>query len=164
MAWTDEQKKRVAVYLLDGMSSGQIAYRLDVSRNAVVSIVNRTPELKKIGFARAVGGDRAISRLMDKPRPKRERKPKLVIVPKPEPEPMPEPAPVIEIDTRAVPMWELDRNQCKWAVNDAEPGETHLFCGHDTDPGKPYCSCHSKLAYGPGTLSERMAVPRNQAA
>jgi hypothetical protein len=44
------------------------------------------------------------------------------------------------------PLALLERYQCRWAVNDAGPGETHLFCGL---PAKAsYCEHHTLRAYG----------------
>lgn len=40
----------------------------------------------------------------------------------------------------ARPLMLLQRNQCKWPVNDAERGQEHLFCGMASEG--PYCEQH----------------------
>lgn len=59
----------------------------------------------------------------------------------------PEPVPVPR------PLAELDRDACRWPVNNADVSEVHLFCGLRTSTAKPYCTRHCRLAYrtAPGT-------------
>lgn len=47
------------------------------------------------------------------------------------------------------PITDLGHNQCRWSVNDAQPGQTHLFCGDKTVPGKSYCVLHQELSVLP---------------
>lgn len=54
--------------------------------------------------------------------------------------------------TRAVPLAELGRGECRFAVNDAAVGEPHLFCGASAQPGLPYCRHHARRAYGDSAL------------
>jgi len=65
---------------------------------------------------------------------------------------IPEPSPL------RLPMAELDKNQCRWPVNDATIYERHLFCGTSTGVGEPYCPYHMNRSIGEGTKSEREAV------
>ena len=51
--WTEEQRREVATMLLAGFSAGQIAMKVGRSRCAVISLVNRWPDLKASGFARS---------------------------------------------------------------------------------------------------------------
>ena len=53
MTWTPELKDQVADMLHEGLSASQIAARIgDVTRNAVIGVVNRDKRLKEIGFKR----------------------------------------------------------------------------------------------------------------
>lgn len=45
-----------------------------------------------------------------------------------------------------LPLDQLDARQCRFAVNDAAPGEPHLFCGHAVLSGR-YCQHHSARAF-----------------
>lgn len=51
--WTERQREEVASMLRQGLSAAQISLKVERSRNAVISLVNRWPELKAIGFARS---------------------------------------------------------------------------------------------------------------
>lgn len=52
------------------------------------------------------------------------------------------PVPEVAGEPLRLPIGELRLNQCRWPVNDAAPGETHLFCGLATQPAKSYCAHH----------------------
>lgn len=58
---------------------------------------------------------------------------------------------------RSILMMELKPGECKFPVNDAEPGEMHLFCGLPANPDKPYCATHAFLAYRQQTEHRRAA-------
>lgn len=60
--------------------------------------------------------------------------------------------------SRQMPLVALGARDCRFAVNDAAPGEDHLFCGHRAAPGKPYCAHHLARVTGEGTRSERNAA------
>lgn len=49
-----------------------------------------------------------------------------------------------------VPIWEVPRNGCMFAVtpDDVQTWE-HLFCGDQCEPGHSYCNDHRKVAYRP---------------
>ena len=52
----------------------------------------------------------------------------------------------------AKPIYDLEEGECRWPVNDAAPGEEHLFCGlpHGREPHEqPYCDCHAALNIDP---------------
>lgn len=50
-------------------------------------------------------------------------------------------------DSRGVPLEDLTSRCCRWAVNEAKPGEPHLFCGARTEPGRSFCDQHHAIAY-----------------
>ena len=43
------------------------------------------------------------------------------------------------------PLMALERDQCRWPVNDADVGDLHLFCGMPSTGS--YCEHHSSRAY-----------------
>ena len=135
--WTPEDKNRVAAMLVDGFSAGQIAARLgDVTRNAVIGVVFRDPELKKIGLQ---GRVRLPSTSAAPPieavrrnQPKRPAQPRFVT--------RPEPAAPTSLN---LPLADLTPGQCKWPTNDVPKGGRFLFCGHARADGSPYCAYHA---------------------
>lgn len=83
-----------------------------------------------------------------KPRRKQKAKPEAKIVPLPD---LNAPKPL------NLPLIDLNNRQCKYAVNEAEYGETHLFCGHTIrDHSQSYCDYHKAKCKRPKIrLSER---------
>ncbi|MHB2265013.1 GcrA family cell cycle regulator [Aliihoeflea sp. PC F10.4] len=68
--------------------------------------------------------------------------------------------------SRRLPLPNLDWSDCRFPVNEAERGETHLFCGKPVVGGKVlYCAHHAARCVGSGTEGERSAarVLRNEA-
>lgn len=88
-------------------------------------------------------------RVMHKPKPVR------VIV-----EIRPDEAASYDAAARRVPLWELGSRDCRWPVNDAAVGETHLFCGHEAVDGSSYCAHHKARSVSDGTRSERTAIQK----
>lgn len=45
-----------------------------------------------------------------------------------------------------LPLGALRHSQCHWPVNEPPRGGAHLFCGHETTPGRRYCAHHCQRA------------------
>lgn len=116
--WTDGLKSKVAFPLKRGLSASQIGKRMDVSRNAIISIVNRDDALRDIGFTRE------------------SYKPKQSSAVAPDPE-----------YTVAKPMLLLGAHDCRWPINDADRDEQHLFCAATKESGKSFCPHHHHRAF-----------------
>jgi len=131
---------------LTGMSGGQIAERLGVTRNAVMGALYRA------GFT----GLEAVRSKKKKPPLRPPRPKKAVAVPK---KPPPDPIKTytardfyIVIESMDRPsgftITELRKNQCRYPVSpDYAEKDSHLFCGKPCLPGKMYCVDHNKVAY-----------------
>jgi GcrA cell cycle regulator len=48
-----------------------------------------------------------------------------------------------------VSLLDLERNQCRWAINTPARGEDYRFCGRKTQAGVSYCADHANIAYRP---------------
>lgn len=148
--WTPEMDAKVLKMLRDKCTARQIGAALGLTKNAVIGRVSRSKELAAIGFHRKPGTAKA-----EKP------KPRLVIHVSPSlfNEPMKVKAPPIIVTggpaTVGRPIYLLGGCQCRWAVNEAERGELHLFCGAAADG--PYCAEHTQKSIGRGTEGERTA-------
>lgn len=53
---------------------------------------------------------------------------------------------------------QLEHDQCRFAVNAAAPGETHLFCGEPVAGRSSWCAHHLERVIGAGTEGERRAA------
>lgn len=151
LIWTPEEKQRVAGMLREGLSAGKIAPHFDRTRNAVIGLVHRDAVLREIGFARKGNTGKAASRGLRRAndaKPGRVIKHAIITAPS-EIKPIPvAPIRAAERHLAGVPMRALGAHQCKFAVNNAAVGETHLFCGSKTDGGA-WCQFHRGLVYRP---------------
>jgi len=55
----------------------------------------------------------------------------------------------------ALPLLDLDHDQCRWPVNDGGP---FLFCADPVGGSSSYCALHAALSVGEGTRGERTAA------
>jgi GcrA cell cycle regulator len=65
----------------------------------------------------------------------------------------------IGIAPRHLSLLDLEADDCRYPYGGDEEGEAITFCGHARQPGTSYCCSHFNLTRGPGTASERAAVP-----
>ena len=60
----------------------------------------------------------------------------------------------IEMKAQKISLMELTERTCKWPIG--EPAtDTFWFCGHESEPGKPYCKTHISIAFQP--INQRRA-------
>ncbi|WP_043062121.1 GcrA family cell cycle regulator [Brucella anthropi] len=164
--WTEERRNVVASLLREGLSASEIGSRLSVSRNAVIGVIHRDSRLSEIGLAGSVGGARTpkaasspykSGRVKTAARRSQARtisiQPAVVVVPVVEPEPafVCEELPVFDNDAAVealhLPLADLNRRQCRFAVNNAAKGEQHLFCGHPVKIGSSFCEHHHRRVF-----------------
>lgn len=65
----------------------------------------------------------------------------------------------IQIMPRHLRLTELEAGDCRYPYGGDADGEAITFCGHPRREGSSYCIGHFDLTRGPGTASERAAVP-----
>lgn len=120
----------------DGISASKIAAHFrGASRNAIVGMYDRWGDRLGDTPLRPPAVERKVDRV---PRPARRALPRLV-------KRRPPPAVAEEQHLVGVPMTMLHARQCKWPVNEAEIGETHLFCGLAADGS--FCAHHHDRAF-----------------
>jgi GcrA cell cycle regulator len=54
----------------------------------------------------------------------------------------------VEMKAKKISLMELTERTCKWPIGDPAT-ETFWFCGHESEPGKPYCKTHISIAFQP---------------
>ncbi len=121
MAWTDEMVEELKRLWAEGITTGEIGRRLNISKNSIVGKVHRLglsgrpSPIKKKGEEAPAKKETAKSPVKAKPAPKAESKPAAAKpAPKPAPKaeikptPKPEPTPVIKPEIIAVPEGEED--------------------------------------------------------
>lgn len=150
MIWTPEAEQHLCALVADprGLSAGQMAKELGngYSRNAVIGKCKRLGlTLPNHGIRRAAvtksprthpNRDNLLAtRIRAKSRAAQNAYAAVASIPAP--------------DSRNLTFRELDRRECRWATNDAAPGESHLFCGAKAVRGEPYCAFHCRRSLAP---------------
>src|SRR5215475_4951473 len=139
--WTSERIELLKRCFHAGLSCGQMAREIGVSRNAVIGKMNRL----------------GLSRPKDVARPKtpgtwRSKRPRLNISAQqemlmaafPRPQPPAEDIPIY--NGRGCTLLELSQGKCRWPISN--PGaEDFCFCGNEPVKGLPYCLGHARIAY-----------------
>lgn len=54
----------------------------------------------------------------------------------------------VELESKKVSLMELTERTCKWPIGDPAT-DKFWFCGHESEPGKPYCKTHISIAFQP---------------
>jgi GcrA cell cycle regulator len=149
--WTEDKIKLLATLFTEGWSRGQIAAKLEVSRNAICGKIDRLG----VDLAKFVTSTSGLDR------PPRTYKPQRVGRPTKQDRqawrpPVSHPAAGVAVAAEepppasplagAIVLMHLRHNTCRWPVNDGRP--EYLFCGAHCDPG-PYCAEHARRAYNP---------------
>ncbi len=155
--WTEPRKALIRTMWGAGVSAAIIADTLNAdrgihedrfTRNAVLGAIHRG----KLGPVRERTTTQSKPRpgnRMSGPRIKRAplrprvpgTKPRYNVKGKYTPKPPRVPV-VLPVPANARPLAELSYWGCKWPVNEAKPGEPHLFCGTKRESGEPYCEHH----------------------
>jgi GcrA cell cycle regulator len=152
--WTSERIELLKRGFHGGLSCGQIARQIGVTRNAVIGKMNR------LGLSRpkdVIGSDleqRHAARLAHPKtartwRPKRPRlnifaQHEMLMAAFPRPQPRAEDIPIS--NGRGCTLFELSQMKCRWPISN--PGaEDFCFCGNEPLKGLPYCLGHARIAY-----------------
>lgn len=157
-AYSDEAIEEIRLLLLDGLSAAQIGIATKRSRNAIIGIVKRNKVLNAVGFQNKKQGKKG--------KPRAPRVPALKAIAKVDnpvgakriafrPGRVMKVVP-IAIPSRNIRLVDLTPFQCRYATNDAEPREEHLFCGNKTMPGSAWCEAHHRIVY-PSKVKEAAA-------
>jgi GcrA cell cycle regulator len=151
--WTSERIELLKRCLHAGLSCGQIAREIGVTRNAVIGKMNR------LGLSRPkeVIGRQREQRSARLARPKTPRtwrlnRPRLNIFTQhgmlmaafPRPQSPAEDVPIY--NGRGCTLLELSKGKCRWPIS--SPGaDDFCFCGNEPVKGLPYCLGHARIAY-----------------
>jgi GcrA cell cycle regulator len=165
--WAPEHSDALRDCLSRGMSYGQAAnainarFGTEFTRNAAVG------RAKRLGLKTAAG-----QKVLSRPRrparwgesapnpPRKVVRPAAPAAPAPIPEPVkPVKLRCVGIKPRLLAFADLEPGDCRYPYGGEKEGEAYAFCGHPRMPRSSYCRPHHALAHGPGTASERMAVP-----
>lgn len=177
IAMRDNRERIIIPLLKQGLSSGQIAKRLGITRGSAVGTIYRAQKrgVDMPALPNKAKGGRGSTPSPKKPgtdRIKKSRVPGVMAEPrKLKPtgalsynihvkmegrlHAQKTPFTPTAFECRSVPLLDLKRGECRWPVNDAAKGEMHLFCGNAAEG--VYCRPHFIRSIGIGTQGERSA-------
>lgn len=129
--WTAERVAQLKSFFEAGMTCGQIACEIGVSRNAVIGKINRL---------RLSRDERPLPARRSRTPPRLFSQHRILAALRVEP------APEAVSATPRCSLEELGKETCRWPIS--EPGARDFgFCGSQTIPGLPYCGAHARMAY-----------------
>ncbi len=185
MAWTEERVELLKELWSQGLPSAEIAEKLgEVTRNAVIGKIYRlglSKKSRKTGPADKPkkdrlphGEDSEDADAKTRPGDGTETSPRAPAGTSGQsglPEGTDSDGEDAETDTLNVRLVEeaspklnlmqLTEKTCKWPIGD--PSKTDFwFCGHPSEPGKPYCKPHNKIAAQPITSKRDRKIQRPQ--
>lgn len=142
--WTQEMVDEALARRADGLTLAEVASRFGVSLGSVANAIHRHKERQARGDTGVGSGNHrnkggtALRARMRAARATAEAKAGERKYPS-----TAYPAP----DSLSISFADIRPNQCRWPINDAGPGEEHLFCGVRTAFGQSYCDHHRSIAY-----------------
>jgi GcrA cell cycle regulator len=170
MEWTEDVISRLRDLWAQGLSSAEIGRQLGVSKNAIVgkahrldlparpSPIRRNPvaEVPKTAPPRRLEGstlpplastDVPVPVMVISPPPPPPPEPRREAIAPPVPPPPARTTPVAVPRPQPAPIRPYGRViTCCWPIG--EPGtRSFRFCDDPSEPGKPYCADHARLAY-----------------
>jgi GcrA cell cycle regulator len=142
--WTTERIALLKNRIDAGLSCGQIAREIGVSRNAVIGKANRLG-LSRFKSAAGTKPERTGTRKIARPGIITQHKNLRALWAKPQ-------TAFGEVSgdsANRCSLFELQQWHCRWPIS--EPGaEDFGFCGNKMVDGLPYCEAHARMAYRPG--------------
>lgn len=152
MAWTDEMVEDLKKMWKEGLTTGEIGKRLNVSKNSIVGKVHRlglsgrpSPIKKKEDDTEASAPQSIKKDSVTKTAPKAVKEKEA-----PKAAPIKE-TPAPHRDSRrsgnsCISVTDLDNHTCRWPLGDPKDENFH-FCGKKVRVGQTYCEEHSAIAY-----------------
>ena len=170
--WAPEQSDALRDCLSRGMSYGQAASAINArfgtkfTRNAAIGRAKRLG-LEPVAVRKVLQRPRRPARWGESaPETPRKNAPQKVVHPIVAAAPAPASEPVkpvklrcVGVKPRLLAFADLEPGDCRYPYGGEREGEAYAFCAHPRIPGSSYCRPHHALTRGPGTASERMAVP-----
>ena len=146
MIWTDEAVEELKRMWDRGMTTGQIAKALNVTKNSIIGKVHRLCLTARPSPIKKVPAKKAPAAKKESSKPVKESRKTSVAahVTKKEEKNTPQTASFVE-ETN-IPLVKLDNHTCRWPLGDPRDDD-FCFCGKKVKTGQTYCEEHSAVAY-----------------
>ncbi len=153
MIWNEEAVEELKRMWDRGMTTGQIAKALNVTKNSIIGKVHRLcltarpSPIKKTETAEENNNKEKCKPVKQTQKQVKEKE----IPARKEKELMKQPAPSVAEKPTAtevahIPLVKLDNHTCRWPLGDPRD-EDFCFCGKKIKTGQTYCEEHAAVAY-----------------
>lgn len=161
--WPPEHCDALREYLAKGMSFAEAADAINARYDTAYSRSAAIGRAKRMGLA-ALDRPKRLSRVPQQLNaPELHKSRERAAEAKPEPSISERPLRIelrcVQIMPRHLAVTELEAGDCRYPYGGDAEDEAITFCGHPQREGSSYCLGHFHLTRGPGTASERAAVP-----
>ena len=151
MVWTDEAVEELKKMWDKGMTTGQIAKALNVTKNSIIGKVHRlclTARPSPIKKSTDKTEKKAAPQKQVKETKKEVQKETAKPISKKEKAPVAEQEkkPIQVVEETNIPLVKLDNHTCRWPMGDPRD-EDFCFCGKRIRTGQTYCEEHAAVAY-----------------
>lgn len=147
MIWTDEAVEELKKMWDRGMTTGQIAKALNVTKNSIIGKVHRLcltarpSPIKKLSEK-----DKTKSATKEKVQAKSSKENSKVETSATSKENKSVQRNVFQPEETNIPLVKLDNHTCRWPLGDPKDDE-FCFCGKRIKTGQTYCEEHAAVAY-----------------
>lgn len=151
MIWTDEAVEELKKMWDKGMTTGQIAKVLNVTKNSIIGKVHRlclTARPSPIKKSSGKSVEKKASKPQKAEKVEKATKTSNKVVKEAPISPISEntKTPVSIVEETNIPLVKLDNHTCRWPMGDPKD-EDFCFCGKRIRTGQTYCEEHAAVAY-----------------
>ena len=146
MIWTDEAVEELKRMWDRGMTTGQIAKALNVTKNSIIGKVHRLcltarpSPIKKVSVKsekKVTPAEKTIKAPKVESKAPAETASRAAVIA--------EKASEVDEETN-IPLVKLDNHTCRWPIGDPRD-DNFCFCGKRVKTGQTYCDEHASIAY-----------------
>lgn len=150
MIWTDETVEELKKMWDRGMTTGQIAKALNVTKNSIIGKVHRLCLTARPSPIKKLPGKESTSVAKEEkpakaPKSSAKSAPVAEVV-KEIPEPSVAKPAATFVEETNIPLVKLDNHTCRWPLGDPRDDD-FCFCGKRVRTGQTYCEEHAAIAY-----------------
>lgn len=149
MIWTDEAVEELKRMWDRGMTTGQIAKALNVTKNSIIGKVHRLCLTARPSPIKKAPSAKADKKATGSAKPSKGEKNKKSSVSSPlsvSDEKLSGSAENKVIEETNIPLVKLDNHTCRWPLGDPRDDD-FCFCGKHVKTGQTYCEEHAAVAY-----------------
>ena len=146
MIWTDEVVEELRKMWDRGMTTGQIAKALNVTKNSIIGKVHRLCLTARPSPIKKTPAKDVRKSAPEKTSVKPVKEKKVSVANVVEQTHLPSPSVTEVPEETNIPLVKLDNHSCRWPLGDPKDDD-FCFCGKRVKTGQTYCEEHASIAY-----------------